>query len=76
MKINSIPWMCPNKKCDDKEMKCHYCNTLIKPIIERNIFEGWWLSSAPAFGRVRLGITKDKKYMLICPNCKAVLGTK
>ena len=65
-------------KDDDEEIICKFCNFKGKPIIERNKMEiGLGIPPGPFFGRV--GATdsmKHKKFILICPNCKAIIGAK
>jgi hypothetical protein len=66
------------KKYDDKQIICKFCNFKGKPIIERNKMGiGFGMSPGPFFGRVGLSSSnKPKKYILICPKCKAVIGAK
>ena len=60
------------KKYDDKEVECKFCHKKVKPIIEKNK-----MVPGPFFGRVGPGSTnKPHRFILICPNCKAVIGTK
>ena len=64
------------KKYYDKEMECRFCHTKSKPIIEKNNIN-FGLGSWPGtIGRIGSGAGKDKKYILICPNRKAIIGTK
>ena len=66
-----------DKKYDDKEIECPHCHKKIKPIIEKNNFvPGVSITTSSTLGRVGLGLSKPKKNILICPNCKAVIGTK
>jgi hypothetical protein len=60
------------KKYDDKEIECKFCHKIVNPIIERNK-----MVSSPVFGRVGSWMTKKpNRFILICPNCKAIIGTK
>jgi hypothetical protein len=56
------------KKYDDKEIKCHTCHKLVKPILKRNIFKDNFIMTRWS------GL--EKKYLMICPKCKAVIGAK
>ena len=56
------------KKYDDKEIECRFCHKKVKPIIKLN------RAKSEFFGCRYTG--KDKAYWLICPNCKAIIGTK
>jgi len=59
-------------KYDDKEITCSYCKFKGKPIIEKNKLE-----QGPYFGMVGPpSSAKYRKFILICPNCKALIGTK
>jgi hypothetical protein len=61
-----------DKKYDDKEIECKFCHKKVKPIIEKNK-----LVPGPFFSRVGPGSAKKPhRYILICPNCKAIIGTK
>jgi len=66
------------KKYDDKEITCNFCNFKGKPIIERNKMDiGFGMSPGPFFGRAGSESSKKhKKYILICPKCKAIIGAK
>jgi hypothetical protein len=59
------------KKYDDKEIECNFCHFKGKPIIEIN-------KMVPGiFGRVGSSSTKKPyKFILICPNCKAIISAK
>ena len=60
------------KKYDDKEIECNFCHFKGKPIIEINK-----MVSSPVFGRVgSISGKKPYKFILICPNCKYVIGAK
>lgn len=60
------------KKYDDKEVECRFCHKKAKPIIERNK-----MAPGPIFARVGTSSTKKPhRFLLICPNCKAIIGTK
>ena len=65
-------------KYDDEEIICGFCKFKGKPIIERNKMDiGFGIPPGPLFGRVGPASSmKHKKYILICPNCKALLGAK
>jgi len=56
------------KKYDDKEIKCLKCNKIVKPILQKNKLKQHF------YGQTFTGT--EKKYLLVCPNCKAVLGSK
>ncbi len=56
------------KKFDDKEVECIVCHKKVKPIIERNKLKDNVIMQRFS------GL--EKKYLLICPNCKAVIGGK
>ena len=65
------------KQFYDKEMECPICHKKDRPILEKNNINfgmGWNL--AGGIGRVGLWTEHEKKYLLICPNCKAIIGTK
>ena len=57
-----------NTKYDDEEIKCHTCNKKVKPILQKNKLKQNF------YGQRFTGT--EKKYLLICPNCKAIIGTK
>jgi hypothetical protein len=65
-------------KYDDKEVECKFCHKKIKPIIERNLMDvGLGMAPGPFFGRTgSSSATKPKRFILICPNCKALIGAK
>ena len=56
------------KKYNDKEVECFKCHQKVKPLIKLN------RAKSEFYGSIYTG--KDKAYWLICPNCKAVIGTK
>ncbi len=66
------------KRYDDKEVECNFCHYKGKPIIEINkmrMFVG--KSNIRAGGNRGSGIPiKEKRYILFCPKCKAIIGTK
>ena len=65
------------KRYDDKEIECSFCHTRVKPLLERmNVNLGYGSSFPGLIGRVGSGLVKEKKYLLICPHCKAVIGRK
>jgi len=57
---------------ENKEVVCPFCNKKIIPIVESNKLR---LLKIPV-PQYRYSNTKEKKYLLICPNCKAVIGAK
>jgi len=63
---------------DDKEVECQFCHKKAKPIVQRNAMDiGFGMSPGPFFGRVgSSSAKKPKKYILICPHCKALIGAK
>ena len=65
-------------KYDDEEMMCHFCNKKVRPIIQRNKMDvGFGIAPGPLFGRAGFNSGKKKKnYILICPDCKALIGSK
>jgi len=65
-------------KYDDKEVECQFCNKKVKPIIERNKMAfGFGMAPGPFFGRAgSSSAKKPHRYILICPNCKALIGAK
>jgi len=56
------------KVFDDKEIKCPKCNKTVKPILKKNKLKDNF------YGQRYTGV--EKKYLLICPNCKRIIGTK
>lgn len=56
------------KKYNDKEIECPNCHKKVKPLLKLN--------------RVKIEFVgarytgNDKAYLLICPKCKFVIGTK
>jgi Zn finger protein HypA/HybF involved in hydrogenase expression len=63
---------------DDKDITCGFCKFKGKPIIERNKMDvGLGMSPGPFFGRVGTASSmKPKRFILICPKCKALIGAK
>lgn len=57
-----------DKKPDIKEIQCRVCHKNVKPIIKRNTLKNNF------FGQRYSGL--EKKYVIICPNCKAVIVSK
>ncbi len=55
-------------KQHEKIIKCPSCHQKIKPILEKNKLK------QDFYGQRFTGI--EKKYLLICPNCKTVIGSK
>ncbi|KYK22888.1 hypothetical protein AYK24_08190 [Thermoplasmatales archaeon SG8-52-4] len=66
------------KKYDDKEIECRFCHKKAKPIIERNKMDiGFGMVPGPFFGRAgSSSANKPYRFILICPNCKAIIGAK
>ena len=62
---------------DEKEIGCNFCCKKVKPIIETNKMRMFYgKSQIRLFGRRGSGMpVKEQKYILVCPNCKA-LGAK
>ena len=56
------------KRYNDKEVECQSYHQKVKPIIKRNKLKDNF------YGQRFTGT--EKRYILICPNCKAVIGTK
>jgi len=56
----------------EKEIECSYCHKKVIPKVEKNKLR---LLKIPV-PQFRDSGTKEKKYLLICPNCKAVIGSK
>jgi hypothetical protein len=56
------------KQSDEKEIECIYCHQKVFPIKKLNRAKSEFIG-----GRYT---GKNKTYWLICPNCKAVIGTK
>jgi len=56
------------KRFDNKEVECNSCHQIVKPLIKLNRVKSEF------FGGRYTGT--DKKYWLVCPNCKAVIGSK
>jgi hypothetical protein len=65
-------------KYDDKEVECQFCHKKVKPIIERNTMDiGLGMPPGPFFGRAgSSSAKKPKRFILICPKCKALIGAK
>jgi|GEM_PF-3432838 len=61
------------KRYYEKEMKCPSCKKKSKPIIEKNVINTGLVVGGRMF-RVGSGLTTPKKYQLVCPNCKAIIG--
>ena len=57
-----------SKRYDTKEVECQVCHKKVKPIIERNKLK------SNVIGQRYSGL--EKKYLLICPNCKAIISAK
>ena len=56
------------KRYDDKEIECTSCHQKIKPMLKLN------RAKSEFFGGRYTG--SDKKYWLVCPICKAIIGAK
>jgi len=56
------------KRYDEEEIECTSCHQKVKPIIEKNKLKQNF------YGQRFTGT--EKKYLLICPICKAVIGSK
>jgi len=56
------------KQYDEKEIKCKYCKSNVKPIIKKNKLKDNF------YGMRYTGT--EKKYILVCPNCKKIIGLK
>ena len=68
--------MFKKKQFYEKEIECSICHKKIRPFLEKNNINfglGSWFGT---IGRVGPGTVKEKKYLLVCPNCKAIIGTK
>ena len=52
----------------DEEVECRFCHQKIKPIIKLNRVKSEF------YGSKYTG--NDKTYWLVCPKCKAIIGTK
>jgi len=67
-----------DKKFDNKEIECQFCHKKVKPIIERNKMDiGFGMAPGPFFGRGGYSSAKKPhRFILICPNCKAIIGAK
>ena len=65
-------------KYDDKEIECQFCYQKVKPIIKTNKMRMFYgKSQIRLFGNRSSGIPiKEKQHILICPNCKALIGAK
>jgi hypothetical protein len=64
-------------KYDDKEVECQFCHKKAKPIIERNKMDILGMPPGPFWGRAgSSSAKKPKRFILICPNCKALIGAK
>ncbi|KYK23214.1 hypothetical protein AYK21_02980 [Thermoplasmatales archaeon SG8-52-2] len=56
------------KKYYDKEVECHSCHKIVRPILKTNILKDGFV------GQRFTGL--EKKYLLICPYCKQIIGAK
>ncbi|UCD14351.1 MAG: hypothetical protein JSW60_02750 [Thermoplasmatales archaeon] len=54
------------KRYYPKEVECPFCHQKVKPILKLN------RAKSDFYGVRYTGL--DKKYWLVCPNCKAVVG--
>jgi len=65
------------KTYDSEDKKCEFCGFIGKPIIETNKMGFGTLSPGPFFGRSgSSSAMKHKRYILICPKCKCIIGAK
>jgi len=56
------------KKYDNKEIGCRVCHKKVKPILKRNkLKDNFHMQRYSGL---------EKKYLMICPNCKAIIGAK
>lgn len=59
---------------DDKEVECQFCYQKVFPIVKQNI---WTMGKhLPIVGWWKVKRTPPKRHILICPNCKALIGAK
>ena len=59
------------KKYADFEKKCFACGYIGKPLLQKNT-----LYPTVYFGRISSTAANQKKYILKCPKCKALIGSK
>lgn len=63
-------------KYDEKEVECQFCYQKVYPIIKTNKMR-MYFGGLRLFGNRGSGIpVKEGKHILICPNCKALIGAK
>lgn len=63
------------KQYYEKEIECKFCHKKSKPILEKNTTS--YGAGFMAYGSIgRIGASGDKKYQLVCPNCKAIIDYK
>ena len=56
------------KKYDVQEVECRVCHKKVIPILKRNkLKDNFYMQRFSGM---------EKKYLEICPNCKAVIGAK
>ena len=56
------------KQYDEKEVNCPSCHQKVKPLVKKNRLKDNF------YGQRFTGI--EKRFLLICPRCKAVISTK
>jgi len=56
------------KRYGDKEVECQYCHRRVYPLIQLNRMKS-------EFYGCRYSVGNNKPYLLVCPKCKAILGT-
>ena len=66
-KVINIFSMLFKRKYDENELECRSCHKKVKPIKKRNSLKDNF------YGQSYSGI--EKKYLIICPNCKVIIGT-
>ena len=58
-----------NKKDDAiKEITCNKCKKRVVPILKKNKLKDNF------YGQIFTG--QEKKYLLVCPNCKTIIGSR
>ena len=61
------------KKYYSEEMECPNCHKIHKPMIQKNRLG----TSVGLYGRVGVDTASThRKYLLVCPYCKYILGSK
>jgi phage FluMu protein Com len=60
------------RKYYEKEIKCPHCHEVNKPIIQKNRLG----TSIGLYGRVGVdNASIHRKYLLVCPHCKYIIGS-